>query len=102
MSKPDDMPDDIWAAAEDPSLAAFDASVDLYETGMENANIQLIIAQAILDERVRCARIAEEFAPNDQCFPYYHVNDVANTSAVIGQNRASKSISQAIRNGRIT
>lgn len=49
--KPEDVPQWAWDAAEDPAQTAFDASVDLYETGMESANVQLIFARALLKTR---------------------------------------------------
>lgn len=61
--RPQDIPQWAWDAAEEPSQACFDASVDLYETGMETANVQLIVARAILQARSQayeeCAKIAE-------------------------------------------
>lgn len=62
MERPDDkIPMDVWEAAEEPAAAAFDASVDLYETGIESASVRAIIARAIMAERSRCAKVARSF-----------------------------------------
>ena len=58
MSKPEDIPQDVWEKAEDPAQACFDGAVDLYETGIESSSLQLVIARAIMAERDRCAGIA--------------------------------------------
>lgn len=58
--KPDDIPEDVWAAAAEPADVAFDASVDLYETGVASADVRLVVAHATLAERRRCAEVAGE------------------------------------------
>lgn len=70
MSRPEDIPEDVWEAAYEPASVVFDASVDLYEVGTSGADPQLVIARAILaerrrakaEERERCAGKAEALA----------------------------------------
>lgn len=79
MMRPDDIPEDVWAAAERP---AFRVQLDV-QAG-QIWDIQPTIARAILAERDRCARIAADGAEDE---PYGHA-----------KARASL-IAQAIRSG---
>ena len=56
---PKDLPADIWLMACEVAHDVFDANCDLMEHGSSPANPALMIANAILAERERCARIAD-------------------------------------------
>lgn len=73
MNKPDDIPEDVWDAAnvayiaiDDHALAPMDClhcgglSIDQWAT-------QAVIARAILAERERCARIADHYTKAKAC-----------------------------------
>ncbi|MFM2005159.1 MAG: hypothetical protein RLZZ09_814 [Pseudomonadota bacterium] len=62
MTRPSDIPADVWEAAKEAGAAVFDGAVDLYETGIETISIPLVIARAILAERERAARVCEDAA----------------------------------------
>lgn len=47
MNKPDDVSAEAWEMAEDAAQECFDASVDLYETGIEVISAQAVVARAI-------------------------------------------------------
>jgi hypothetical protein len=51
-SKPDDIPEDVWATAR---ASAFG------ETGDMETDINILVARAILAERERCVKIADAF-----------------------------------------
>jgi hypothetical protein len=101
---PQDIPPDIWEAASEPAEVVFDASVDLYETGMESANVRLVIARALLSERQaatarereRCAGIADRFAAaGSRLFDSDREDERAQLH--LAQSYGAKSVAHAIR-----
>ena len=98
MNKPDDVSAEAWEMAEDAAQECFDASVDLYETGVEVISAQAVVARAIdaaiAKERERCAKIADKFTIID---PEEDGVD-PNEEWEIAMRCSAHSVAKAIRN----
>lgn len=76
MSKPDDIPQDVWDSTEGVRISFVNPDPD---------EVREAVARAVMEERERCAKIAEEMLK---------FADTTSASDI--------AISQAIRNGRMT
>lgn len=70
MSRPEDIPQDVWEAAERPVWLAVHSSLPM----------QVEVARAIMAERERCAKVADEQASREE---YGHAKHAAVTIAQI-------------------
>jgi hypothetical protein len=65
--KPADVSKSAWEAAEEPAQVCFDGAVDLYETGVESSNLQLVIARAIQAATAAAYEDAARVALEQRC-----------------------------------
>jgi len=97
MTKPDDIPQDVWV----------DAGIELAGRRIPASDTEVadtiagwareIASRAILAERERCAKIAEDFECLGRLLPF--ASDAENNAAHTGQYEAAERIAAAIRNG---
>lgn len=83
MTKPDDIPQDVW----DKARSVIEAELGYHP--------QVIVARAIMAEREACAKVASEFTAAT-ILPFGTAEE--NECAGVGQIYASDEIAEAIRN----